>query len=568
MDSASTRWVRRVAIIASTQVGKTEAASNVIGYCIEHQPSPVMLVMPRGVDASMAMEKRIEPMVRASPVLLAELTDRKHDAKKREIQFRRSVLYFRAATSPADLASVPCRVVCCDEVDKWNEWTGREAKPLALVTSRTHTFPNSHLLFITSTPTTRRGTITQEYEDGDQRRYFLPCPHCGAFQTLQWQRIKWDHERVQTAKDMRTVREAWYECEACSARIDEKHKPSMLAQGVWCPAKWTVQQWLGGERERDRTSHRSYQIWVAYSPWVPWHAIVSTFLKATVEGPEAMMDFVNSYLAEVWEDRVENIADATVAACIEDRQFGDVPEAVLVVTGAVDVQGDRLEWSVHGWGMDEESWLIACGKCATWEQLDDVFFANLWGAKQLQMRCVLIDSRYRRGEVIDWARKHQSVVRMIAGVERDTPLPFSTAKIDRHPRTGAALPTSMTVWTVNVSLFKDIVAARMQLAVDAPDQRKGRLHLPDGLPTDWLVQMASEHKVRVRSGKRYVQRWVLKPNHRRNEAWDLCVYQAAAARLVRVDTLRSDAPPPAQPKRLDRDGMRRRKPMYPTFGGR
>jgi phage terminase large subunit GpA-like protein len=565
MDSASCEWVRRVAVVASTQVGKTEALNNVLGYLIAQHPSPVMFVAPRDPDVRTAYARRIMPMIESSPVLRAELTSRKRDAKANEIAFRRSVVYLRGAHSPAELASVSARAVLGDELDKWPRWSGREANPLALVESRVQTFLASSLIFSSSTPTTRAGLIQQEFEDGDRRRFFVPCPHCGELDVLKWGNLHWDRERVKTSRDMRTVRESWFACVACGARIDEAKKSEMLAGGVWVPEGRDAKAWRDADGAADRTSFRSYHIWAAYSPWLPWNRIVETFLRAQERGPAEMQNFVNQWLAEVWEERVGSIANETVAASIDTRDQHEVPIDGLVLIGAVDVQVDRLEWVLSAYGNDEESWVVAAGKATTWEELDDVFFRNAYGPRQLTTRCVVIDSRYRRDEVLDWVRKNQPVARMIAGVERADPIPFATRRIDRHPKTGAILPNALTIWTVNVALFKDLIAERLERAVKAPGERRGRIHLPKNLAPEWLAQIDAEHKIAERSGKRVVQRWVLRPNRQRNEAWDLLVYLAAAARLVRVDTLRSDSPPPPPPPVRVQKPKRRRDEL--RWGG-
>jgi phage terminase large subunit GpA-like protein len=553
MDSASCRHVRRITIKASTQVGKTEAMNNVAGYFIHQQPSPAMIVLPRRDDARLAAERRILPMVLASEALRGESTDRAHDMKNREFAFRRCVFYLRAAQSPADLASVPVRLVLGDECDKWPSWTGREANPLSLVMERTRTFYD-HVVMLASTPTTRSGLIHREWESGDRRHYWMPCPHCGHAQVFEWRNVRWDSDKITTAEQMREQREAWYRCDRCEKRIDDRDKATMVANGWWVPSGRDAIEWKRSGAAADRHDHRSYHVWAAYSPWVQWWKLVAQFLESKGD-PARMMNFVNSWLAELWEERVEDTSDAAVAACVQpDRMMWETPAAVKVVTAAIDVQKDRLEWAVQGWGDDEESWIIAAGKTSSWKELGEILFLSTWGEQQLRLRVCLIDSRFRRDEVLDFARSWNPVVKMVAGVERDTPVPFGTIRIDKHPRTGLILPNAMTIWTVNVGWFKDIVAARMSKAMaEAKDNdsapNAGRIHLPSDLPEGWLKQLASEHKVKERTGKNERLRWILKPGHARNEAWDLLVYNAAAARLIRVDTLRSPGNIPARPPR-------------------
>jgi len=541
MDAGTTRWVRRCTVLASTQVGKSEAGNNLIGYFAHQNPRPVMLVVPRKADARMALERRIKPMLYASEALREEVTERNHDVRQGEVAFKRSVLYLRSAQSPADLASVPVAVVIGDETEKWPHWTGVEASPLELVIERTRTFYD-HLILLASTPAQPSGLICREHADGDQRRYHVPCPHCEAWITFTWDHVKWDKAKVDTARAMRASKQAWYECPKCSGRINDQQKIAAVARGVWVPAQHSVESWLGGARDTDRTEHRSYHIWAGYSPWVTWWKIVAQYLRSR-DDPSRMMNFVNSWLAEPWEEKVESVAEDAVLACVDlKRASFTVPDGVVVLTAAVDVQKDYLAWQIVGWGKDEESWVVACGTARSWNEVADITLRNTYGPKNMPVAKVLVDSRYRRDEVLDFCRTNHPFTRMVAGVERAGPIPFSTVRIDKHPGTGAVLPVSMTVWTINVSLFKDIVAARLWRAVAEPNARNGRVHLPNDIPTELLVQFNAEHKVLERSGSIERARWVLRPGVKRNEMWDCLVYNAAAARMLRVDSLRSTQP--------------------------
>lgn len=568
MDSAGKRHVRRIALMASTQLGKTEAMNNIGGFYIHQDPSPIMFVMPSRETAKLAAERRIMPMVRASPVLTAELSERAHDTRNREVAFRRSLFYFRSAQSPTDLSSVPVRVVLADELDKWPRWSGREASPLALVNERTRTYYD-HVVIVASTPTTRAGLILQEFEAGDQRRYWMPCLHCGEWIKFEWKQVRW-LASITNDEEMRERREAWYECQSCSGKIDDKAKRLMVAKGVWVPAKFSVHEWLDGGSEKDTAPQRSYHIWAAYSPWVTWWKLAAEFLKSK-DDPALMMNFTNSWLAEVWEERVEATSEASVIACIDaERAQWDVPDEVLVVTASVDVQKDALHFALQGWGMDEENWLLAVDRVPDWDALADVLFRNAFGTKQLGVRICLIDSRYRREEVMEFCRRWPAA-RMIAGVDRELPIPFSVKKIDRHPRTGQPLPASMPLWSITVAYFKDLLAHRLT-STAAGTAQSGRLHLPNDLSPNRLRELHAEHKILERVGNKTRAMWVLKPGHHRNELWDLLTYNAAAGRMIRVDALRSAARMPQKPTTTSkpptsrRPGVPRIRPQFPRLG--
>ena len=210
--------------------------------------------------------------------------------------------------------------------------------------------------------------------------------------------------------------------------------------------------------------------------------------------------------------------------------MGGVPAGVLLATAGVDVQKDGLWVVVRGWGWDEESWLLFAGKVENFDQLDDLLFRRSWCERGTPgVRCGFIDSRYRRDEVLDWVRRRPAM-RMAVGVDRTAPLDFTTSKLERHPKTGQPLEHSMLVWSITVHRFKDLLAARMQ--------KPENWHFPEDTPHDYRVQIASEHKVRVRRRSRSSDVWVVKPGSDANHCWDAEVYAVAAARLIGVETLR------------------------------
>lgn len=545
LDNLIRRWVRQTTFVGSTQIGKTELLNNALAWMVAHEPSAIAYVCARAKDCRTTMRHRVLPMLRASDVLRAEITDRARDLKHEEVHLRRSTIFFRAAESPADLASLSCRYLLADETERWPEWSGRESSPFSLLQQRTITFDDYHL-FLVSTPKFRHGVIQRQFEQGDQRRYHVPCQLCGRYQVLRWSQVQWDRVKLTTPREIERSREVWLECERCKGKIVDQHKPAMLAAGVWVPGGQTVEEWRRRGALEDREPHRSYHLWAAYSPWVQFWRLAAEFTR-TRDVPADFMGFVNLWLAECWVDRVEDTPQEAVEACVDEQLSQGpekVPEFVKVVCAAADVQKDRIIYGVAGWGDGEECAVLALGEVATFEDLDAAVFGSSWGSKHFQIRCMVVDSRHRRDEVIEFVRKRRPVARAIAGVERQAPIPFGTIKIERHPRTGQPLEHSLTCWTVNVGFFKDLVAARIAASAADPEKREGRLHLPKDLDPRLLLQLSAEHKVRERSGNRERARWVLKPGRGRNDAWDVLIYLHAAARMARVDLLRGRGPGP------------------------
>lgn len=540
MDSAGLAHVHQITIVASTQVGKTQTALNILARAIAQDPGPITWVMPTREDASEFGENRVVPFVEASPILRAERTGERFDEKKRQIQFRRCRILFRSARVPKELAQYPARWLFGDEAGKWPQWTQKEAAPFDLARERTRTFWN-HKIILTSTPTVPGGLISQEFERGDRRRFWVPCPHCGAMQVLRWSQVKWDHEQHNTERAMQDARAAWYECEHCRGRIEDRHKQPMLAGGVWVPEHIDdPKPYMLGPGQivipNDTAPHRSYHIWAGYSPWLAWWELVAQWLRSK-DTPATLQNFVNSWLGEPWVEKVEDTKPQQLAECVGGYRRGEIPSKVQVLTAAVDAQKRFLVFTVRGWGHDMESWLIDHGRVDNFDQLGAALFARPW-PRGLMLRGVFVDSGYRLPEVVDFARAHPHLVRLLKGSDSDDPRPFSASRIDRHPRTGQ--PMGLQLWIVNVPLFKDEVAAAIHIGgQDAP----GGFHVYEGVDDAYLQEMTSEHKILVRSGSTERERWVPKHGRAQNHFWDTEVYNRAMARLLRIDTLRAGVPP-------------------------
>lgn len=553
-DCASMPWVRQVTIIAGTQSGKSEALNNVAGYAIHQDPGPIIVVVPRNQDVRTASQRRIVPMIEACQVLREELTDSAQDVKNVEIAFRRCFLYLRAATSPADLASTPARFLLCDEVDKWPEWSGDEAAPLELVRERSKNYWN-RICYVTTTPTTPTGVGWREFEEGDRRRYWVPCPHCAHWQQLLFRNIVFPKDATAHEVERRDL--ARYVCPNCERDIDDGLKGEMLARGSWIPEAITVEEWLHGDaRRNDREAYRSYHLWSGYSPWCTWSRIASQWLRSQGD-PKKLMNWTNSWLAEPWEDRVEAPTQEQVdAAKVKGFRHGTVPDGVLVLTAGVDVQADRLWVVVRGWGYDDHAWLVFAGSVKDFDELEDLLFRQPWLRARLGLKLVFVDSRHRRPEVMEFARNHRSVVRMAQGVDREGPVDFTTQKLEKHPDTGQPLASSLLIWSITVARFKDQVAERQA--------NPSLWHIPEDVPDAYKRQVASEHKVRRRSRARERMMWIARPGHDANHCWDCEVYAMAAAKAIRVELLRTGgddvdagAAPSSPPPRGER--IRRRR---------
>ena len=542
MDAFNDSLVEEITIMASTQIGKTEALYNMLGYAIDQDPGPALLVMPRVPDAKSVSYNRIKPMLESSPALKCHLPRLEDDITKLEYHLDHMIVYFAGSNSPADLAQRPIRYLFLDEVDKFPKFSGREADPIKLAAERTRTFWNKKIIKV-STPTTRQGYIFREYEKSDRRRYYVPCPHCGQYQILIFSQIKWP-EGERDPEKIRTNRLAWYECQHCGEKIMENMKSKIVSQGIWAPEG--VEITPEGQIKGDimESGHRGFWISALYSPWLTWSDVAAEFLKSK-NYIELLMNFINSWLAEIWEEKTEESKPERLAALAGVYPEGVVPAGALVLTGGVDVQKDHFYIVIRGWGIGEESWLVRACRVESWEEVIAILFMTDYskekGEGTLSVRLSCIDSGYRTSEVYEVCRKWGDVARPVKGQNHLPGAPYRVSIIDRHPETGVAIPGGLSLWHIDASHFKD----KMNRMVHADPGDPAQWHLFANPSDDYLRQFCAEHKIIERDRKtgRTKEEWRLISVGAPNHYLDAENYAVAAADMIRVSAIRKEEQP-------------------------
>lgn len=404
MDAVSDPSIETVVIMSSAQVGKTEIINNVIGFHIHQDPAPILLVQPTIEMAETWSKDRFAPMLRDTPVLRGLVKDpRSRDSGNtlRQKQFPRGQIAMAGANSPASLASRPVRLVLLDEVDRFPPSAGTEGDPVKLAIKRTTNFWNRKVI-LTSTPTTKGASrIEQAWEESDQRQYEVPCPICAGHQTLKWGQLKWEKDDRGTPAGVR------YECEHCRAQLTEPDKHRMIRNGRWVIARPWIKHTAG------------FHINELYSPWSSWKNIVENFLEAK-KRPETLRVWVNTSLGETWEEEGVTVDDVALGGRREDYGVGDpLPEGILLLTAGVDVHDDRIEGTVWGIGLGEESWVVHHGvfrgnpetSLQVWRDLDD-WLLKTWpheNGNTLRIASACVDSGgHATQQVYDFCRKRES----------------------------------------------------------------------------------------------------------------------------------------------------------------
>ena len=334
---------QRVVFMKAAQVGATEAGNNWIGFAIHQAPGPMLAVQPTVELAKRNSRQRIDPLIDESP----ELRERVKPARSRDAgntmlskEFAGGILIMTGANSAVGLRSTPARYIFLDEVDAYPASADEEGDPVTLAEARSLTFAHRRKVLLVSTPTIRGlSRIEREYEASDQRRFFVPCPHCGAMQWLKFDRLRWQKGKPETAE---------YICEGCETAIAEHHKTAMLEGGEWRATAVAADPTTVG-----------YHLSALYSPigWLSWERIVRAW-DAAQGSDEAIKAFRNTILGETWVETGEAPDWQRLYDRRERWTSGTVPAGGLFLTAGADVQKDRIEVDVWAWGRGLESWLV------------------------------------------------------------------------------------------------------------------------------------------------------------------------------------------------------------------
>lgn len=387
MRAIADHRVESVVLMWGSQLGKTDIQLNTIGYFTGHDPSPIMVIQPDLGVARDFSNDRLTPMYRDSAQLSKLVTkDKSRDSRNTILykSFPGGRINIAGANSPASLASKPIRVVIGDEVDRFPTSAGDEGDPVSLVTARTKTFPNKKMIWV-STPTIKDSSRIEElYEDSTMEQLHLPCPSCDELQTLEWERLKYEYDK-ETSQCIRVE----HVCKYCGALHSEyEWKKDYSKRAVWVARK-------------KHATTRGFQLSSLYATIeVTWKYIVNEWYKANRGGPEKLKTFVNTVLAETWEETGEKLEEEELLKRCEGYP-AELPDEVRVLTAAVDVQDDRFEIEVIGWGAGKESWGIEyhviygdLKQKTVWDELDE-YLSRTWtfqDGRRFGVAITLIDS--------------------------------------------------------------------------------------------------------------------------------------------------------------------------------
>lgn len=526
--------VETIVLCWASRTSKTETMMNCIRYSIACDPQPMLLVFPSTDFGRSFNESRLLPSIQDTPLLKAELPDNTDEIKLDEMHFRRCSAWIVGANSPANLKGRGVAILLGDEIDTWPPQRTKETGALQLALDRTKDRWNrKHLL--TSTPTVANGQVWKEFQKGDQRYYFVPCPHCGEKQRLIFAQVKWSEEAKGEDKtwDFQKVRDsAFYECEKCQGRIEDVHKPMMLRGGEWRATN------PASDKRR-----RSYHLNSLYPEWLSFADVAVKFLQSK-DTPDDFQDFVNAWLAEPfygYADQSEQ--ERVILASRIEVPTEKVPEGHIAILTA-DVQLDSIYYVIRAHNRKRDSVLLDSGHLQGLEDAEVM-------AKRIGIFCAGVDRRYRAQAVMEWCARHGGWIPMAGAAGM-----FSAFRWVKIPIDGGAFKGREVR---GLNFRPDDFREEWHSRVNKIGEGRPLWNLPATITEDYKKQMMGEVR-RERTGPKgrkiieWHRRWM---NHYFDcEMMQLCLFEAVRSFAFQTP----DVPPSSMPRQEMRPEDRPRDP--------
>ncbi len=457
MLAATEPGVSKITLMACTQLLKTTVIENILGRFIHVDPCPILGVLPKDDAAETFSKDRLAPMIRDTKVLRELFGDAKAKdagATLTHKQFPGGHITLVGSNSPTNLAMRPIRLLVCDEIDKYPLSAGGEGPPIDLAEERQAEFSTNSLTVLACSPTVAgRSAIEASYEEGDQRKAFVECPHCQTWQSLEWDRVRFEKDdggKINSST-------ARIECVSCEKPWTESQRLVALRRIEWrqtktfscCGERQAPERWAatafgvrralcahcGGEAVPNE--HAGFQASKLYAPKQSIVQTVAKFARALRRGPGALGTFFNTQLARTWKEGAEAPEWEDVYARRDPDPSGTVSLAALVLFGGVDVQKDRLEVGVWGFGRNRERWLIehrvligATNRPEVWKELE-AMFSETWdhaSGTEIAVRDWGIDSSGFTAEVYAFVRSQAGRGNVQRRVLREARLPHEARR--------------------------------------------------------------------------------------------------------------------------------------------
>jgi phage terminase large subunit GpA-like protein len=557
---------RRVTLKFSAQTGKSEVGVNWFCFIVDRAPGPMLTVLPTGAESIKYNRVKIQPTVDASPRIRRRVRpENSRDEAASTTAFKRFAGGFNQITSASSskgLQMVSIRWLILDEISGFLRDVDGRGSPSSQARSRLKAFGDLAKELALSTPgMSGECEISDLYDASDRRRFYIPCPHCGDYGTLKYDKMM--------GPSPATANRAAFVCEGCGGVLEEAHKGPMVAAGRW------IATWVPDDAEpvptvipaaqiddyaippcQGRVAGREpgYAIWSAYSPMESWTDIWTRGQAARAD-PAMLKVFTQQDLGEPYEPKNDTPDWEKLLGARKAWKRGVVPWPAAVLTGFIDVQGNRFEWGLWAWGEGFQGWLVDRGIISHSYEEDEAWAAidaltsRRWptaGGGEVDVLHWGIDTGAFTQALYDRVGVRHGLL-ATKGENRPSATPLKKGRADLRDHRGRSIAgRRLNLAFIGNFDLKLSIYEGLRSLVAGPEPggawRPGTLHLPDWIGEDELRQLTAEvlidpreyeagaaNKRRgalIKTGER--REWRKKP-HQPNEALDIVVGARALA---------------------------------------
>ena len=554
----------------SARVGYTKMLIAYLCYAAEHKRRNGVLYQPTDDDRDEFVTTELDPVLRDIRVmrpLMPRWHGRSQHNTLRQKKFTTALLHLRGGKAAKNYRRITADFVGYDELSGFDRDIEKEGSPTKLGDKRLEgaVWPKS---IAGSTPKLKHNDNTEDREAtaDAHMQWQVPCMHCDALHPLTWGGKDKPHGLKWTDGDATTVAHVCPHCGGLMRQADYLHQWHAglwveRTSGVWIDAHgqwrtpasidWRVchlSQHTPADTLAPKPRHVAMPIWTACAPQATWQAIVEEFIagsKLAERGDFSLLKtWVNTTLGETWEERGEAQDEHELQRRADPYPLRTVPERALALTCGIDVQKDRWECAVWGWGRGMESWAVdhhvIQGNPADPQDWQQVFaflqrrYPQAWASgMSLPIECTSIDSSDNTQAVYNFVRLCHGTLRVQAikgSSDEGKPIKGTASPQDVNWR-GQTHKGGVRLWVIGVDTAKDLLHGQLQLAPPAPGQhRAGYVHTSADLPREWYEQITAEQRVLVRSQRGEVYRWIKR--RPRNEVLDCRNYATHAAYVL------------------------------------
>ena len=524
---------KEVILVFGSQMGKTTIENAIMCYYMEEDPSPIAFAFSDDSNLAGYIKNKFDPLLAANQrikSLLRSDGSGSADSMKSKI-FPGGFIKFLSGKSESSMRSDSVRIIMADEVDGMGQTKGGDVR--GLLRKRTNTFKDRSKVCMSSTPL-NSGIIYTYLKESTYNRYFVPCPCCGRMITLSRDTLRW-----KCAGDGDTVTDAWMECPECKGTIRNEDKVDMLPRG----------EWRQTNEKADRTI-QGYYLPSYYAPvgWLSWKDCARELVEAQNAPEEQRDDRLSTYANTIdavpftkggidtqeWRELFEKSKASPYSR-------GRIPKWVNFLTTGADVQKNRFEVSLYGWGKMGHSiaidhWIIPIGdneledtNSGAWYTFRDAVLTSSFERDDgMNLRTIAnaIDSSYCTENINNWWRTLPDADRdrMYIVRGRDSLEGLMPVRRDIKRKNSG----DMFFWGVPVSNLKHNLFDHISGSLKGKKEMPFLMEYPNDYSSDYYQQLYSEQYVKEKGKKRW--EWV--KIRERNEVLDCTVYNLAMFYLM------------------------------------